>query len=1548
MTRKMPFMLMALILAASTSAAQSLYWELPVLKASAGVSYSGSVANDEFLAVAWQERTGSGGSSAVTIWVDTAWLDAPNTDTRWGGRRIVHGPVPLVGAGEEPRMYSLAADEQRILAAVVLPNASGAGGSEVLIKSAGSTGGDFREVARFRAATVVTSPDLSRTADGGWLLLLTQPEQIVGEGVQAEQGKLSIAFCTSRDGNQWSALEPLVTEPVLTQNIQPHHVVLGGSEYVVFQSKRVTNHLYLKRSGDAGRTWGPSLPITSGEAFAEAAAGRARTPDEFNNQRPVLVPIGDRLGLAWERGLVGSDQSQVYYCEIDAEGNVILPKEPVSRGGGALYPEFHQTGGQMRLLFAEKQLRQTGYVPMIASRRSGDGPGFWEALPVAKLDRAVLLPHGAVLKGWLYVFVESISDKRTWELTAIRPDTSAPSPSLKPLDFAQGTPANRSRIGVSWDEPADPSRIAGYRYAWGRDGEPGKAVDLAGPSQRLALEAPEDGAWTLSVWALDRAGNTSKEPARITYLRDATPPGAVTLFLQPAPLFDGYQPSNDFVLSWSGPEGDRIARYEVSAPIPVGGGSLQRQAQSLRVVNADDTGPDGEIVVQVSAVDLAGNIGPAASLRIRLNRYQPKTFISSVETGTDPAQNLAVRLVGRGFATSGAVTEVFLDRDGKQPYDITLSRDARQFEVIDDRRIQGISLGAGNDSGPDYVGVRHPVRGVHWGPRPFEFQAPGTVKIGDFTFRWAPRWAAARSSRYHVPFVALLAAAGAAMIAALFFASSRRIVATAREGAALKAEVLALLDGRPTLLTVEETERKVRELRRRGIGLRLKFSFLVSVLAILVVGGIAVALGTQMISREQRILAEELKNRSDLLLDSAAARAASALRIGASQSAVVATIPGSVSAMPEEALYLTVTGPSDPPAADPAGRDYLWATNDPSWPAGSFVAGRLQLDDRNLTRESASDIATTLNAAVASDLKDQLAEAERLRAESDRLLRLSLDTKAATDIENYEAREQQYAKVRSEIHNRILDLAAQPDYSGSIPEFDADSLREEYLFYRPVAEYIPEGSFTLGMVRLRVSTAKIQQRIAEVTRELIITILIISAAAVGAGIVGAVLLAGITIGPVRKLVAGVARIRDTEDQTKLEEVPVPSRDEIGTLAEAVNDMTRGLVQAAKDKAEMLVGKSLQKRFLPLEEVAGEKGSTGGLKAGGIDIYGYYEGAKGVSGDYFDFQELDDRHYAIINCDVAGKGVPAAMIMVEVATLFLGWCRDWRHAAARRRSEARGGLDVLVYTINDMLEERGFKGRFAALTVALFDTATGTLTVSTAGNNVLYVYDADRGTILPHPLPQTPAAGVFNSAMVQAGPGYPQLALPLDRGDALFLFTDGFEESARAFRTLAGETVSCAEPGLADGDDHLGTHSRGQDHEQFGIARITGVVNAVFGRSTYRLLRCHTVAREDLEFDFSGCTGTVQEAVLALVCVEKVFRVYRDALTGPEHQVHLETKVDQFLRDHFLQYGTIFGHRVDDGKQDGTAIFSHLREDPQYDDLTLLVVRRPAGAGTGER
>ena len=66
----------------------------------------------------------------------------------------------------------------------------------------------------------------------------------------------------------------------------------------------------------------------------------------------------------------------------------------------------------------------------------------------------------------------------------------------------------------------------------------------------------------------------------------------------------------------------------------------------------------------------------------------------------------------------------------------------------------------------------------------------------------------------------------------------------------------------------------MRTKTRRGAGLVLKFSLLMIVLVVLIVAGITVALLLRMIPREQLLLAEGLRNRAGILLESIASRAA--------------------------------------------------------------------------------------------------------------------------------------------------------------------------------------------------------------------------------------------------------------------------------------------------------------------------------------------------------------------------------------------------------------------------------------------------------------------------------------------------------------------------------------------------------------------------------------------------------------------------------------------------------------------------------------------------
>ncbi|MDR1971588.1 MAG: SpoIIE family protein phosphatase [Treponema sp.] len=439
------------------------------------------------------------------------------------------------------------------------------------------------------------------------------------------------------------------------------------------------------------------------------------------------------------------------------------------------------------------------------------------------------------------------------------------------------------------------------------------------------------------------------------------------------------------------------------------------------------------------------------------------------------------------------------------------------------------------------------------------------------------------------------------------------------------------------------------------------------------------------------------------------------------------------------------------------------------------------------------------------------------------------------------------------------------------------------------------------------------------------------------GTLGALALSSLIIRPISRLVLHVEQIRDTDDKSRLAglEIGIKTRDEIAVLGATINEMTQGLVKAAIAASDLSIGKEVQKKFIPLElDSQGNKLSVGFQETAYAEFFGYYEGAKGVSGDYFDYQDLNGRYYAIIKCDVAGKGIPAALIMIQVATMFLNHFKQWKPGEKGMR------IDELVYHINDFIETLGFKGRFAAFTLCLFDSQTGILRFCNAGDNIVHYFDASERKMKILTLQETPATGVLPNVMIQAKGGYQIQTMTLDRGDILFLYTDGIEEAKRRFRNTEFREIPCSQGEALPGSPH-GNHVVGQEDEEMGASRVEEIINAVMNRELYTLHKWHNPEGNgaDLSFDFTGCRGTVEEAIMALVSVEKMFRCYKDPRAGEESRVLVDKKLDLFLKNHFLQYRTYCSWTRENPGNDAYMYYTHVSEDEQYDDLTILGIRR---------
>ena len=206
-------------------------------------------------------------------------------------------------------------------------------------------------------------------------------------------------------------------------------------------------------------------------------------------------------------------------------------------------------------------------------------------------------------------------------------------------------------------------------------------------------------------------------------------------------------------------------------------------------------------------------------------------------------------------------------------------------------------------------------------------------------------------------------------------------------------------------------------------------------------------------------------------------------------------------------------------------------------------------------------------------------------------------------------------------------------------------------------------------------------------------------------------------------------------------------------------------------------------------------------------------------------------------------------------------------------------------------------------------------------------------------------------MVEMKGGFIVEKTHLNPGDVLFLYTDGIEEATRFFRNKNFEITKCAEPGMNEGEIHL-NHKVGQESEQMEPERVKAILEAVLNRQKYVLTKYHNpVENEVLEFDFTKLEGNVDDAIMSLAAVEKVFRMYKTpqaegtvsqnekgdvVLSGDG--IRVDRKIDEYLKKTFNKYDYYCSNRVD-MDEPNYVYYTGVNEDPQADDLTLLAVRK---------
>ncbi|MBQ0039869.1 MAG: SpoIIE family protein phosphatase [Treponema sp.] len=1489
----------------------------------------------------WQETEGN------KIWLS---LKTSDNGILWSTNSRFAGPFDY--SGDIPQIYSAATNGTRSVLVVISDN------EEITAYTSDNGFKDFKTSLISQAEEYI-APRIFKNSSGGFTLFVTK----------AHEDSFTLHYSTSKDGETWTPFKEFIPPSQVKDTFNPIAPFLApskGGDIVIYQCQYtqknlISMQLYTVFTKDGGKSWTKPV-LFSGK---ETTEGESFT--NFNNQNPfILTTKNNEVYIAWERSPFYSTNSNIYFAQMTDTGAFKGQLEKISTSGFASKPQLFEFAGNLNL---------TWFTTISGSRKvylAQKNGAWWEDTETISAKSAQLPSFFFTNAGKDLSFVWEEKNQKTKKtgIALLATDHSTPSPKAEALNFKNGQRSSKKNIQINLKESSDSSGVKGFSWLWTQDSkkEPETKITNAPDRTRVTADADKDGIWYFKVRQTDYAGNWSDSTV-LTYIMDRTPPQPPKI-TEAESMYPGITDSNTFRIEWADSENDDdVAGYTYTlkyiAPIPsrlvttprrplkIDEAEIKEISDTLFESNEQEIEEDlvlpdnivsrkpfidyanirnGLYVFSVAAIDTVGNIGKQSKYEFIANKYIPTTYISSIKAETNDFGDTNLSITGGGFTYDGQVTSVYIDRDGLEPYDYTLRLVSGEYKISSNNRITDINLKRLNAN--DYkIGLMHSDRGLYFSSEPLlHIEERGTTKLKNKNI-FEPAWKIFQDT-YRKHYNAAVVVLVLVIILALtgMAASTRALIKTARETLAVNAEVRALLEGD---IMPQEKKRKAAAYKQKGLSLKAKLVLHSTILIALMDVLIFLGFGYYMIDGQKKTMAQSLHQRVSVMLNSLASGAKVYLPQTTTEDNLSLTDIVNQSSALSESREATITGYS----ADHAriGLNNVWATTSKEILSGidedAFLPGVTVIYDAAL--DPVFQVCEGLNATAQE-------QADEISMNITELTKEGLSLISKSDAKSV-ARRQEIQTIRNQLNVKLDNILNEisRDAEGSIPSFNAENIdteNTEYVFYKPLLYKTGNDSnYVHGAVLIKISTESLIKQIENERNLIMNTCIIVLAIALILAFISTYIMASLIVRPIKKLVSHVALIRDTEDKEKLSghSIAIKSNDEIGMLGDTVNEMTRGLVEAAVQSKNLTLGKDIQTKFIPLEIKDGITMTTGTLKTKGADFFSYYAGADELSGDYFDYKQLDDKHYAIIKCDVSGHGVPAALIMVEVATLFLNSFKTWS------MKNPNQGINIapVVGQINDLLESRGFKGRFAAFTLCIMNTETGDCWFCNAGDNLVHIYSGSQQKKNVIKLQETPAAGIFSTDLVDMKGGYKVSKLTLKKDDVLFLFTDGIEEAKRIFRDENFTPTVCAEPGLEKDQEHE-NHKCGEDNEEMSPERVTEIIESVYARRKFRLHKFHAPENQsDFDFDFSTCDGTADDAVLALVSVEKVFRLYKPGNVIHSDRVKVDKNIDNFLRQHFVQYPAFCSDREDIENDPSHIYWCGVKEDPQYDDLTLIAVKK---------
>jgi serine phosphatase RsbU (regulator of sigma subunit) len=244
---------------------------------------------------------------------------------------------------------------------------------------------------------------------------------------------------------------------------------------------------------------------------------------------------------------------------------------------------------------------------------------------------------------------------------------------------------------------------------------------------------------------------------------------------------------------------------------------------------------------------------------------------------------------------------------------------------------------------------------------------------------------------------------------------------------------------------------------------------------------------------------------------------------------------------------------------------------------------------------------------------------------------------------------------------------------------------------------------------------------------------------------------------------------------------VPRRDdEIGRLAGTVaafreNQLALDEARTARQRyeSELAIAREIQLNIVPSAFPAFPERTD-------FQLHAIMEPAKAVGGDLYDFFLIDDRRLFFLIGDVSDKGVPSALFMAIVRTLF-----------KTTMLTSRLPLALAMNAVNRFLVENNPQAMFVTIFAGILDTRTGRIEYCDGGHEPPFLVRRG-GAVELLSKEGGLALGLLEDFVYRPG------AFQLHPNDALVLYTDGVTEAMNAESAMfSNEQIEAMLASIAD-------------------------------------------------------------------------------------------------------------------------------------------------------